>query len=118
MVKRKEVETVLKQQAATARITNATIYESLFQLERSITLRLLQLQEGVNGVNDRLNKHEERHTINERAMLHALEVEQSQKELKLTPKNAGIGAVLASLVVIIAAAIKELIGNSGQAAWW
>lgn len=93
-------------QRQTTQISNATLYDTLFQMDRSNALRQLQLQEGINGVNDRLTKHEERHTVNERASVVGT-------ELKLDAKKVGILGVLASLSVVLAGIIKELAGKQG-----
>lgn len=111
--RKRVVQPYAVKQRTTSRISNATVYDAIAALEKGVTLRMFQLQEGINSVgermtkmDERMTKHDERHTINERASVVGTEI-------KLDAKKVGVLSVLASVAVIVASAVKELAGKQG-----
>lgn len=99
--------TILRQRKTT-RVTTASLYDALFQLDKGISERFTSIQDSINGLHERMTVHEREHN----SELASVTVD---KQIKLDAKKAGIGAAIASSLVVLLAAIKELI--AGRWTW-
>lgn len=91
------------------------MYDALFRMDQAINNRFNVMQETLNGVSDRITTHEQTHNREESvAVVNKVVTEVATT----TARKATIGAGLASIVVVIAASIKQLVNNNQGAAWW
>lgn len=90
-------------QRQTARVTNANVYDAIFQMDKGVSERFTAMTLSINGLGERMTAHDERHTASERASIVATEI-------KLDAKKVGIGAIFVSLLTVAAAALKSIMG--------
>ncbi len=94
---------MLRQRKPAAKVTTEKLYDSLFQLDKGISERFTTLQDSINGLHERMTTHEAAHTVSE-------QVVSQERQIKLDARKGAIGAGVASFLLVVAGAIKTLVG--------
>lgn len=99
---------IMTKKLASEPLTKGDLYELDIRLGERFTV----LQGSINSLHDRMNGHDTQHNV---SVVKEVSV---GGVLNGHTKKAGFVGLLASLGVLVAAAIKALIGANGGANWW
>lgn len=79
-------------------VSNKDVATMLYEMDRANAARYASLQDGINGLHDRMNAHDDRHNESKRQAI--------KEEIQLDAKKAGIIATLSAVISALVIAVR------------